>query len=87
MNKLSNYSNKEQDFIINLGLFNYKKTREFVENDEDFLKKWEKNEEKNEILSLKEKIFEIEKENNEFNNIELEPATFSDNFTPAYESF
>ena len=65
MNKLSNYSNKEQDFIINLGLFNYKKTREFVEKDEDFLKKWEKDEEKIENLSLKEKIFELEKKSNQ----------------------
>ena len=31
MNKLSQYSNKEQDFIIDIGLFNYKKSKQFIE--------------------------------------------------------
>lgn len=66
MNKLSQYSNKEQDFIIDIGLFNYKKSKQFIEknNRENYYEKWENEDNKKELLSLKEKIFAMEKEFN-----------------------
>ena len=66
MNKLSQYSNKEQDFIIDIGLFNYKKSKQFIEknNSENYYEKWENEDNKKELLSLKEKIFAMEKEFN-----------------------
>ncbi len=66
MNKLSQYSNKEQDFIIDIGLFNYKKSKQFIEknNSENYYEKWENEDNKKQLLSLKEKIFDMEKEFN-----------------------
>ena len=56
MNKLSQYSNKEQDFIIDIGLFNYKKSKQFIEknNSENYYEKWENEDNKKELLSEKE---------------------------------
>ena len=65
MNKLSQYSVKERDFIVDLGLFNYEKNKNFIEKSENFYKTWKKEDENKEILSLKDNIFKLEKEYNQ----------------------